>query len=86
MYLSAEIVQVLSEGLLIIADEATPDKNNATFRDRLTKVIAEAEDEWDRGRFPDDPAKYEAKFPNQTNSHLLVVLRELKSKLLRLSQ
>ena len=86
MYLSAEIVQVLSEGLLIIADEATPDKNNATFRERLTKVIAEAEDEWDRGRFPDDPAKYEAKFPNQTNSHLLVVLRELKSKLLRLSQ
>lgn len=82
MYLSTEIIQVLSEGLLIIAKEEPFSEQEFEFLTQLEHVVARAESEWDRGRFPDDPAKYRAKFPNQTNSHLLVVLRELKTQII----
>jgi len=81
MYLSAEIIYVLSEGLLILANnKINSERKDITLR-HLDSVIARASTEWNKGRFPDDPAKYEAKFPNQTSSHLLVVLRMLKEQL-----
>ena len=82
MYLSAEIMYVLSEGLLVIAENDANAERQELISRHLDSVIARAGTEWNRGRFPDDPAKYEARFPNQTNSHLLVVLRLLKEQLL----
>jgi Glycosyl hydrolase family 20, catalytic domain len=77
MYLSAEIIYVLSEGLLLRVEKAIEDRQINWMR-LSGDVISRAESEWDDGRYPDDPAKYKAKFPNQTNSHLLIVLRKLR--------
>jgi hypothetical protein len=83
MYLSAQIIYTLSEGLLILSDEENIPvlRKNACLA-HLDNVIARAELDWDRGRFPDDPAKFRAKFPNQASSHLLIVLRKLKKSLI----
>jgi len=84
MYLSAEIMYVLSEGLLYIADKGSTEKNGQQLSEQLNDVIRRVEKEWDKGRFPDDPAKYKAKFPNQTNSHLLILLIKLKQQIINL--
>ena len=78
MYLSAEIMYVLSEGLLLIAEKDDSPIGADKWKTTIQSVITRAETEWDQGRFPDDPAKYEAKFTNQENSHLLIVLRKLR--------
>ena len=81
MYLSTDIMYVLSEGLLILSEKDVASNHTNDLVQKLDAVIASAEDEWDTGRFPNDPAKFEAKFPNQTNSHLLIVLRMLKEQI-----
>ncbi|MCF7832022.1 MAG: family 20 glycosylhydrolase [Candidatus Marinimicrobia bacterium] len=78
MYLSAEIMYVLSEGLLLIAEKDGSPIRADKWETTIQCVITRAETEWDQGRFPDDPAKYKAKFTNQENSHLLIVLRKLR--------
>ena len=82
MYLSTEIMYVLSEGLLCLAEKNTAGINRQQLLEQINDVIGRVSQEWDKGRFPDDPAKYKAKFPNQTNSHLLIILRMLKERLI----
>jgi hypothetical protein len=78
MCLSAEIIYVLSEGLLILADGDVSQHRRNLWVTTSSDVITRAGEDWDRGRYRDDPAKFKAKFPNQTGSHLLVVLRQLR--------
>lgn len=82
MLLSTEIMYVLSEGLLIILENDISDQRTNGCIELLDDVIDRVSIEWDKGRFPDDPAKYHAKFPNQTNSHLLIMLRKLNQQLI----
>ena len=81
MYLSTEIMNVLSMGLLYLAEENTAEISRQQLLEQINDVIGCVSQEWDKGRFPDDPAKYEAKFPNQENSHLLVLLKKIESQL-----
>jgi len=78
MILSTEIMNVLSEGLLLLSEKDDTFIRLDEWKTRIQSVITRAEAEWDKGRFPDDPAKYEAKFPNLENSYLLIVLRKLE--------
>lgn len=81
MLLSADIVYTISEALLIVSDENIPDARRIDWITKSDKVIKRVEEDWDKGRFSDDPAKYKAKFPNQENSHLLITLRKLSQNL-----
>ena len=79
MILSAHIIYVLSEGLLLRVEKSYEHRYIQWAR-TADNVIIETENLWDKGRFKDDPAKYEAKFPNQENSHILIVLRKLRNQ------
>jgi hypothetical protein len=81
MVLSAEIMNVLSEGLLLIADNNNDPDMLSSWETKMASVMTRAEAEWDEGRFPDDPAKIESKFSNLENSHLLVLLKKIESQL-----
>lgn len=77
MYLSTDVMYVLSEGLLILSGEPFMPQQKAEWREMLSAVIETVDADWDRGRYADDPAKYVAKFPNQESSHLLILLKKL---------
>jgi hypothetical protein len=77
MYLSTEIMYVLSEGLLIIAGKDASETRASQWQATINNVIEKVDQEWDIGRYSNDPAKYIAKFPNQESSHILIVLRKL---------
>jgi hypothetical protein len=79
MYLTTDVMHVLSEGLLLLSgEERTPEQINL-WKEKLLTVIEAVDTEWDKGRYPDDPVKYEAKFPNQAHSHLLIMLKKLET-------
>jgi hypothetical protein len=81
MVLSAEIINVLSEGLLLISDNNNNFDMLSSWETKMASVMTRAKAEWDEGRFPDDPAKIESKFSNLENSHLLVLLKKIESQL-----
>jgi hypothetical protein len=78
MYLTTDVMHVLSEGLLLLSGEKRTPEQVRLWREKLLTVIEAVDTEWDKGRYPDDPAKYEAKFPNQAHSHLLIMLKKLE--------
>ncbi len=77
MSLAAQVMNSLSEGLLIAGGDEGVKENKPEWRKELKDVIEKVEREWDRGRFADDPAKHRPKFPNLKHSHLLIMLKEL---------
>jgi hypothetical protein len=77
MYLATDVMHVLSKGLLILSGEEFSLQQKHDWQKRLVNVIDAVDAEWDKGRYPNDPAKYEAKFPNQEHSHLLIMLKKL---------
>jgi hypothetical protein len=77
MYLAARVMNAMSEGLLIAGGDEDLRKRENEWRRELRNVIEDVEKEWDRGRFPDDPAKQRPKFPNLEHSHLLIMLKRL---------
>ncbi|MBW6457603.1 MAG: family 20 glycosylhydrolase [FCB group bacterium] len=77
IYLTTDVMHVLSNGLLILSKEPRTEEEVNGWKEKLAFVIEAVDAEWDRGRYPDDPAKYKAKFPNQSHSHLLIMLKKL---------
>lgn len=75
MYLATDVMQVFSEGLLILGGENFLPQEISEWRRRLAIVSDAVDADWDRGRYADDPAKEAAKFANQTSSHLLILLK-----------
>jgi len=33
--------------------------------------------EWDRTRYPDDPQKYRAYFPNESDQYAMIIMKQL---------
>ncbi len=77
MQLSARVVQVISQGLLIMHDPTGDAAIESQWQAELERVIAAVDAEWDQGRYADDPQKFTAKFSNLESSYLLVVLKKL---------
>jgi hypothetical protein len=77
IYLATRVVYVISEGLLILNNKNHFKYRTANWRKELKEVIKEVDKEWDKGRYPDDPNKYKAKYFNQEHSHLLIILQKL---------
>jgi len=77
MLLASRVVQVISQGLLIMNDPTAHAGIRSTWRAELERVIAAVDQEWDQGRYADDPQKYTPKFPNLENAYLLVLLKNL---------
>lgn len=77
MYLATDVMHVLSNGLLILSGEDFSLQQKHDWHEQLANVIDAIDAEWNKGRYPNDPAKYVAKFPNQEHSHLLILLKKL---------
>jgi hypothetical protein len=82
MFLATRVVYVISEGLLILNAKNKLRHSNTNWLNEMKEVIIAVDKEWDKGRYPDDPNKYKAKFLNQEHSHLLIVLERLYKALL----
>lgn len=81
MILSVSVMEVISESLLILGQEEKEMAVAPSTLEKLGAVIEAVDSDWDSGRFPDDPQKYEPKFSNIAHSHLLVVLKQIESDL-----
>lgn len=81
MVLAVRVMEALCQSLLYLdsTNEATID--NEQIEEDLSSVIAAVGREWDRGRYPADPQKYQPKFSNIAHSHLLVLLKQIHADL-----
>jgi hypothetical protein len=78
MTLSARIAVVCAESRSL---ENMDGEALCRFQMELDCVIVDAEAEWDKTRFHDDPLKSTPHFKEPNSSYLLPLLRELKVKL-----
>ena len=78
MVLAVRTAWVLSEAFILknVVGEAG---RASDFSSKLDGLVRDLDAEWDRTRDPNDPAKYAAKFGAFPDSHLLLVLRELRT-------
>jgi hypothetical protein len=44
-------------------------------------VQKEMELEWDRTRYPDDPQKYNAYFPNESDQYAMIIMKQLGAEM-----
>ncbi|MCD4749520.1 MAG: family 20 glycosylhydrolase [Thermoanaerobaculales bacterium] len=73
MVLSAEVMWAFSEALLIKNGQAGKERQKS-FPAKFRSLVEKVENEWDRTRFPDDPAKHTAKFNEWEDQYLLMML------------
>ncbi len=78
MQLSARVVQMISQGLLIMHDPTGDAALKSKWQAELEQVIAAVDAEWNQGRYADDPQKFTPKFSNLESSYLLVLLKKLE--------
>lgn len=77
MVLAARCVWLCSE--YVVLKEACPQRAERirSFNDMLKKCRSELDAEWDRTRYPDDPAKKHPAFPDMENEYILVLMSRL---------
>jgi hypothetical protein len=77
MLLSAKCAWLCAESLYHRQTSRPIDAQRENYHRRVVDVQKEMDLEWDRTRYPDDPQKYSAYFPNESDQYAMLIIKQL---------
>jgi hypothetical protein len=77
MLLSAKCAWLCAESLYYRQIRKPPVVEKDNYDRQVLIVQKEMDLEWDRTRYPDDPQKYSAYFPNESDQYAMLIIRQL---------
>jgi hypothetical protein len=77
MLLSAKCAWLCAENLYRRQISKPSAAERQDYNYQVLNVQKEMDIEWDRTRYPDDPQKYRAHFPNESDQHAMLLMKQL---------
>ena len=77
MLLSAKCAWLCAESLYLRQTDKPPVMESENHTRQAFKVQKEMDLEWDRTRYSDDPQKYRAYFPNESDQYAMLIIKQL---------
>jgi hypothetical protein len=77
MLLSAKCAWLCAESLYYLETSKPPVVEKDNYNRQVLIMQKEMDLEWDRTRYPDDPQKYNAYFPNESDQYAMIIMKQL---------